>query len=239
MMVILKRMSLLILLSLVFYSTSSAQQLIAKSTKNFKVHYGVTGGVGVSTFLENSNAQALPFVPEGYTSYSTMYAPRPEAQLGLFMELESKKRLAIQTSITYAMRAIPKPVFSGGAAANNSYNSIYLNGLSFSGILFIKATEKFRFGLGFEVTKFFMTNQLQDGIYSDYAQQYDLFRGVKTVVAYKLNPRTEMNIYAMVGNQLMEKMQVDNISVGATLTYRLYGREYKIEKEVYKIDYVK
>jgi len=238
-MAILKRMSLLILLTLGFYSTSSAQQLIGKSNKNFKVHFGLTGGVGISTFLENSNVEALPFVPEGYTSYSTMYAPRPEAQLGLFMELEGKKRVAFQTSITYTMRSIPKPVFSATPTTDKSYNSIYLNGLSFSGVLFIKASDKFRFGLGFEITKFFMTKKLKKGIYKDYAQQYDLFRGLKTVVAYKLNPRTELNIYGMIGNQLMKKMQVDNFSVGATVTYRLYGREYKIQKEVYKLDYAK
>jgi hypothetical protein len=223
------------------YATTQAQQLISKSEKSWKIHWGVTGGAGVSNFLENSSTQ-IQTPPEGFDDYTVKYAPRPEVTLGLFTEFESQcKFLSFRTSINYMMRSIPEPTFYsyGSAAIENPYKSIYLNGLYVDGILFFKPLDKVKFGLGFDLAQFFMTNQIKEGQNSEYAQNYVSYRGLKTVISYNINARTDLNMYVSVGNSTKEKMQVDNVSGGITIAYKVKGREYKIKKEVYSIDYVK
>lgn len=223
------------------YATTQAQQLISKSEKSWKIHWGVTGGAGVSNFLENSRPQ-LESMPEGMDAFTVKYAPRPEVTLGLFTEFEPQcKFFSFRTSINYMMRSIPEPTFHSylSSIVENPYKSIYLNGLYVDGILFFKPLEKVKFGLGFDLAHFFMTNQIKEGQNSEYAQNFVSYRGLKTVVSYNIDARTDLSMYVSVGNSMMDKMQVDNISGGVTMAYKLKGREYKVKKEVYSIDYVK
>lgn len=223
------------------YATTQAQQLISKSEKSWKIHWGVTGGAGVSNFLQNATPQ-LQSTPERMDDYRVKYAPRPEITLGVFTEFEPNcKFFSYRTSVNYMMRSIPEPTFYSylSSTINNPYQSIYLNGLYVDGILFFKPLEKVKFGLGFDLAHFFLTNQIKEGQNGEYAQNYVSYRGLKTVVSYSLNARTDLNMYVSVGNSLTDKMQVDNISGGATIAYKIRGKEYKIKKEIYSIDYVK
>ena len=146
------------------YTTTQAQELVSKSEKSWKIHWGVTGGAGVSNFLENARPQ-LKSMPEGLDDYTLRYAPRPEVTLGLFTELEVGKLFSFRTSINYMMRSIPEPTFHSylSSTVENPYKSIYLNGLYVDGILFFKPLEKVKFGLGFDLARFFMTKQLKEG----------------------------------------------------------------------------
>ena len=223
------------------YATTQAQQLISESEKSWKIHWGVTGGTGVSNFLENSSPK-LKSLPEGFDAYTVKYAPRPEVTLGLFTEFESEcKFLSFRTSINYMMRSIPEPTFQSylSSTVQNPYQSIYLNGLYVDGVLFFKPLDKVKFGLGFDLANFFMTNQIKEGQNSEYAQSFVSYRGLKTVVSYNINARTDLNMYVSVGNSAMGEMQVDHISGGVTVAYKVKGREFKMKKEIYTIDYVK
>ena len=229
------------LLFLGTYTITQAQELLSKSEKSWKIHWGVTGGAGISNFLENGRPQ-LQSLPEGFDNYTIRYAPRPEVTLGLFTELESQcKFLSFRTSINYMMRAIPEPTFHSylSSIVENPYKSIYLNGIYADGILFFKPIEKMKFGLGFDIANFFMTKKIKEGQNSEYAANYTSYFGLKTVVSYNINTRTDLSMYVSVGNSSMGEMQVDNISGGVTIAHKMKGREYKIKKEVYKIDYVK
>lgn len=237
-----KTMKKIFLLVFVFglsYNTTQAQQLIYQCEKNWKMHWGVTGGVGVSNFLENSISLTNVSIPESYSSYAVMYAPRPEANLGFFTEIE-KGRFSFQTTFTYQMRAMPAPVFiSGNNDPGNTYQSLYMNGLSLGGVLFFKPVDKFKFGIGFDLAHFFIPKELKESNYGSIAEGYKNARSLKTVIAYNLNPRTDINVYVAAVNNLTEKMQVDNIAAGVTITYKLCGTEVKVKKEVYKLDYTK
>lgn len=229
------------LLFLGTYTTTQAQQLISKSEKSWKIHWGVTGGAGVSNFLENARPQ-MQSTPENLDDYTVRYAPRPEVTLGVFTEFEPAcKFFSFRTSMNYMMRSIPEPTFYSYLNANveNPYKSIYLNGFYVDGILFFKPLEKVKFGLGFDLASFFMTKQIKEGQNSEYAQNYVSYRGLKTVIAYNINARTDLSMYVSVGNSLTDKMQVDNISGGVTVAYKVKGKEYKVKKEVYSVDYAK
>lgn len=229
------------LLFLGMYGTTQAQQLISKSEKSWKIHWGVTGGAGVSNFLQNASPQ-MQSTPEDMDDYTVKYAPRPEVTLGVFTEFEPEcKFFSFRTGINYMMRSIPEPTFHSylSSTVENPYQSIYLNGLYVDGILFFKPLEKVKFGLGFDLAHFFMTEQIKEGQNSEYAQNYVSYRGIKTVVSYNVNPRMDLNMYVSVGNSLTEKMQVDNISGGVTVAYKLKGKEFKIKKEIYTVDYAK
>lgn len=230
-----------ILLFLGIYTTTQAQQLLSKSEKSWKIHWGVTGGTGVSNFLANSKPE-LESLPEGFDAYTIRTGPRPEVSLGLFTELESQcKFLSYRTSINYMMRAIPKPTFHSylSSIVENPYQSIYLNGIYADGILFFKPVDKVKFGLGFDVAKFFKTKKIKEGQNAEYVDNYTSYFGLKTVISYNINTRTDLSMYVSVGNNSMGEMQVDNISGGVTIAHKMKGREYKIKKEVYKIEYVK
>lgn len=241
-MTTIKKAVLFAFLLLGTYGTTQAQQLISKSEKSWKMHWGVTGGAGVSNFLESAVAENIQSTPEGYEAYNVMYAPRPEITVGLFTEFEPDcKFFSFRTSINYMMRSIPKPTFLTNATStvSNSYQSIYLNGFYVDGVWFFKPLENVKFGIGFDLAQFFMTKQLKEGVHADYVEKYLFYRGLKTVVSYAVNPRMDVNMYVSVGNSMTDKMQVDNISGGATIAYKLKGREYKIKKEVYNLDYTK
>jgi len=238
-MTTIKRSIFFLFLFLGMYETTQAQQLISKSEKSWKVHWGVTGGAGVSNFLENARPQ-IQSTPEEMDDYRVRYAPRPEIILGVFTEIEPEcKFFSFRTSINYMMRSIPKPTFYSylSSTVENPYKSIHLNGLYVDGILFFKPLEKVKFGLGFDLAHFFMTKQIKEGQNAEYAQNYVSYRGLKTVIAYNINARTDVSMYVSVGNSLMDKMQVDNISGGVTVAYKVKGKEFKIKKEIYSIDY--
>ena len=105
-------MKLLLVLMIIFSSQSDihSQQLIKTIKKNWKIHTGVFGGVGVSNFLQSS-ASPIMTPPEGYTNTSLLYAPRPEARIGVFSEIESSCKFSFRIGAAYMMRAIPKPSF--------------------------------------------------------------------------------------------------------------------------------
>lgn len=238
-MTTMKKMFLLVVLLSLSYGTTNAQQLIYKTEKNWKMHFGVVGGVGISNSLENSVSNQTLFTPEGYDSYSVMYAPRPEVNLGLFSEIE-KGKFSFQTTLTYTMRSTPAPVFTlGGSDPGNTYQSLYLNGVTAGGVLFFKPVDKFKFGIGFDCSHFFIPKELKESTYGNYAEGYKSSRSLKTVVGYSVSPRMDINVYVAAVNTLTEKLQVDNITAGATITYKLCGTEVKIKKEVYKLDYSK
>ncbi len=222
------------------YGTTQAQQLIHESEKSWKIHWGVTGGAGLSNFLQNSRPQ-LESMPEGMDAFTVKYAPRPEVMVGFFTETEMGKLFSFRSSFNYMMRAIPEPTFHSylSSVVENPYKSIYLNGLYIDGIVFFKPLEKVKFGLGFDYAHFFMTEKIEAGQNAEYAENYVSYRGLKTVVAYNIDARTDVSMYVSVGNNMMDKMQVDNISGGVTIAYKVIGREFKIKKEIYTIDYVK
>jgi len=237
MVIQIQKISLLFCCMLFFISNTSAQQLISKSNKQWKIHFGVMGGIGVSNFLQNAHTNAVDFLPEGSDQYEVMYAPRPEATIGIFSELETKCKFSFQTNLAYTMRAIPKPNF--GTNAIKAYESLYMNGLTVGGIIFFKPVNKLKVGLGFDFTQFLITKDLAEGRYGNYATQYRASKNIKAVVSYSVSPRADIQVYVAAENSLKSKLQVDNINAGATLAYKLVGREIKLQKEVYKIDYNK
>lgn len=233
---LIKKITLIALVLLGIHSTIDAQQLIHQSEKSWRIHHGLIGGAGLSNALPNSIKQQQSY-PEGQSKAVFLFAPRPEVNVGLFSEIE-KGKLSFQTSLTYTMRSIPAPVFiNAGVHATNTYQSLYLNGLTLGGVFFVKPVPKVKIGLGFDMTHFFMTKELKEGDYSDYALQYTNSRSIKTVVAYSVDPRTDVNFYVAAVNTRIDKMQIDNITAGIAVTYKLCGKEIKIQKEVYKLDY--
>ena len=237
MVIKIQKIGLLVCCMLWMATSISAQQLISKSEKEWKVHFGVMGGAGVSNFLQNAHTNAANFVPETANQYQVMYAPRPEATIGIFSELETKCKFSFQTNLAYTMRAIPKPNF--GPNAEKAYESLYLNGLTVGGIVFFKPTSKLKVGLGFDFTDFLITKELGEGRYGNYATQYRSSKNIKTVIAYSVSPRADLQFYVAAENSLESKLQVDNINAGATLAYKVYGREIKMQKQIYKVDYNK
>lgn len=237
MVIKIQKIGLLLCCMLFTLSSISAQQLIRKTEKQWKVHFGVMGGVGVSNFLQNAHTNATEFLPEGSDQYEVMYAPRPEATIGIFSELETKCKFSFQTNLAYTMRAIPKPSF--GTNAVKAYESLYMNGLTVGGIIFFKPVNKLKVGFGFDFTQFLITKELEEGRYGNYATQYRASKNIKTVVSYSVSPRADIQVYVAAENSLKSKMQVDNINAGATLAYKLVGREIKMQKQVYKVDYNK
>ena len=240
MMTTLKKAGFFILLLLGSYSTLNAQQLLSKTSKTWKVHWGVTGGAGMSTYLQNALPENAHFLPEGMAVYSVLYAPRPEVNLGVFTEFEFKSKFMLRMSLTYAMRAIPKPVYltPSNPTVANQYQSIYLNGAGADLIFFYQPIKKMKFGMGFDMAHYFMTKKFRQGNYGAYAHHFMGYHGLKTVVAYNINPRMDISMYVSGGSSSMNKLfQFDNFNVGTTFTCKLKGKEYKIQKEIYKVDY--
>lgn len=251
---------LLFVIGLLFivYNTTQAQTLIRESSrtkeikKSWKMEWGILTGMGVSNILRPDKEPTLS-MPEGMSTYRVMYAARPEAEIGVFGEIgKTKSIFSFQAHFSYTMRAVPEPVFYNYANdIKEVYKSTYLNGGTF-GILFcFKPVEKFKIGVGFDVTNFLITQDVEDSNIGEYTEFYSSSSGFKLVLSYKVSPRVDLNVYGRVGrindfDMNMGKFpKPDDISAGMTVGYRICGKEirYKAkieeEKKVYKLDYTK
>ena len=138
------------------------------------------------------------------------------------------------------MRSTPAPVFNSSASvADNTYQSLYFNGLSLSGLWFFKPVDKFKVGLGFDYVHFFNNKLLKESNYGAYASDHMTSAGIRTELVYSKDSRTDFALTVSAANTQMKKIQIDNISVAATVYYKLCGKEIKIKKEIYKLDYSK
>lgn len=231
---LLKNSLLIGFLLLITASFTQAQQLIDRSEKTYLFHWGVTGSTGLSSQLQSAVAQHPNAIPEQNATLNVRYGPRPDITLGVFSEHEVEgKPWAFRSSVVYNLRSIPRLDFQNQSGAG----SIFLNGLAFDGIFFFKPSEKIMVGLGLDYAHFFLTKKIKESDNADYVEGLQSYRGMKVVVAYHLNNRTDLNIYGAFGNSLDSKMQIDNVGGGLSLTHKIAGRKMKITKEKYTIDY--
>lgn len=216
----------------------TAQTLVHQSEKSWKIHFGVQGAAGLSTYFNNlTNDFEMP-VPETASSFELNYAPRPEVLFGVFTELEFSDKFSYRTTLSYMMRAIPAPVFlNNTASAVNTYHSIYSSGLAVSGTWFFKPVQKFKVGLGYDYVHFVNEKFLKDTKYATFSNAFSASRGLRTEFVYSSNTRTEYALTVTAGNSNFNKLQVDNLTIAATIYHRLCGKMIKVKKEVYKLNY--
>jgi hypothetical protein len=240
----------------IVYNSGQAQTLIRESSRtkeikrSWKVEWGILTGAGVSNILRPDTERMLD-VPEGADTYRVMYAPRPEASLGFFGEIgKTKSIFSIQAHLSYTMRAMPKPVFyNNGDDIKEVYKSTYLNGATVGLLFCFKPVDRFKIGVGFDVTNFLITDNVENSDIGEYTNLYSSSAGLKLVFSYKVSPRVDVNVYSRVGRLTDVDVKggngitPDDISAGMTVGYRLFGKEirYKVkveeEKKVYKLDY--
>jgi hypothetical protein len=246
-------------LFIVYTTTTQAQTLIKENSRtkeietNWKMEWGILTGMGVSNVLRPDKEPTIS-MPEGINTYRVMYAARPEAEIGFFGEIgKTKSFFSLQAHCSYTMRAVPEPVFYNYSNSNikEVYKSTYLNGGTFGLLFCFKPVEKFKIGVGFDVTNFLITQDVEDSNIGEYTEFYSSSTGFKLVFAYKVSPRIDLNAYGRLGKlndfdiKTGKDMRPDDISAGMTISYRLCGKEirYKAkleeEKKVYKLDYTK
>lgn len=256
-----KNSSVLFMIGLFFFivQTTEAQTLIRERSntkeikKSWKMEWGILTGMGVSNVLRPDQEPKLT-MPEGVNAYKVMYAPRPEAEIGIFGEIgKTKSIFSVMAHFSYTMRAVPEPVFyNQGDNVQEAYKSTYLNGAT-GGILFcFKPVEKFKIGIGVDMVNFMWTKAIEESNIGEYTENYTSSAGLKMMLSYKVSPRVDLNVYGRLGRingsgfDVMEKsMKPDEVSAGMTVAYRIGGKEirYKAkieeEKKVYKLDYTK
>lgn len=234
-MIITIKNSLLIAgLWLLAISLSNAQKLIDRTEGTYLMHWGITGSTGLSSQLQAAVAQHPNAIPDASSTINVRYGPRPDITLGFFTEHEVKgKPWAFRSSLVYNLRGIPRLDFQNESGAG----SIFLNGLALDGILFFKPTGKIMVGAGFDIAQFFLTKQIKESDNADYVAGLQSYRGFKVVFAYHLSNRTDLNIYGAFGNSLDNKVQIDNVGGGLSITHKIAGRKIKMVKEKYTINY--
>lgn len=257
---ILRDSKLLFIIGLLFvvYNTTQAQKTLIRETNNthsidksWKVEWGILAGVGISNVLKPNENPTLS-MSEGVSTYRVMYAPRPEAEVGIFGEIgKTKSFFSIQAHFTYTMRAVPQPVFYAlNQDIKEVYKSTYLNGLTGGLLFFFKPVDKFKIGVGFDATNFLITQDISDSNIGEYTELYSTAVGLKAVFSYQVSPRVDINVYGRlgkinVGDDFFKEMAPNDISAGMAIGYRLCGKEihYKSktdeEKKVYRLDYTK
>ncbi len=254
----LKMMSVLVLIAFCSFQAEAQVQktLIQETNKNincekkWKIEWGVIGSAGVSNVLKPNEPriESMYGSETAPTSYSILYAPRPEAELGFFGEISKVNSIfSFQSRITYTMRAIPQPVFSGSSTVPaQEYKSTYLNGLTMGGTFFINPVSKFKIGLGLEATGFLITKEIADSEHGEYTESFKSVMGLRMVLGYQISPRMDMNVYGSISNSHKENSmnyEPDNVSAGIMMLYRISGKEihvkrtFKEKKEVYKLVY--
>lgn len=240
----------------IVYGTTQAQTLIKESSRtkemktSWKMEWGILTGMGVSNVLKPDNEPVIS-MSEGINTYRVMYAARPEAEIGLFGEIgKTKSIFSFQAHFSYTMRAVPEPVFYNYSNdIKEVYKSTYLNGGTFGLLFCIKPVDKFKVGIGFDMTNFFITGDVEESNIGEYTELYSSSTGLKLVLSYKVSPRVDLNVYGRLGRindfdmNMGKDFRPDDISAGMTIGYRLFGKEirYKAkveeEKKVYKLDY--
>lgn len=232
-------------------NTMQAQTLIREKSntkkieKSWKIELGLLTGMGVSNILR-PNTEPIIEMPEGMSTYRVKYAPRPEAQLGLFAEMgKSNSIYSFQVHLSYTMRALPKPVFYNYSNdIKEVYKSTYLNGGT-AGILFcIKPVDRFKIGVGLDFTSFLIFDDVENSDIGEYTNLHRSSAGLKVVFTYKVSPRVDVNVYSRLARTAGGGgVAPDDISAGMTVGYRLVGKEIKYKakleetKQVYKLDY--
>ena len=221
-----------------FIEIANAQKLVSKSSKSWEIHFGVFGGASASTYFNNFTNSFEVNIPETATTFEINHAPRPEVNLGVFAEFVFSPKFSYRTTVSYMMRSIPAPVFNNSISkASNTYQSIYSSGLAVSGTWFFKPSSRFKVGLGYDYVQFINDYFLKGGDYASYSQTFKASRGLRSEWVYSKDKRTDIALTVSVANTNMDKIQVDNLSVGATVYYRLCGKLIKLQKEVYQLDY--
>lgn len=257
-----KKSNLLFLLVFVLgtYSATQAQDktLIYEKEgektidKVWRTEFGIWGGAGVSNFFKPASNPAIA-IPEEYNNYSVMYAPRPEANVGVFTEIYKPNSIvSVQLFVGYTMRAIPKPVFyTAQNEPPQEYRSTYLNGLTGGAMVFFRpGKKKFRIGVGLDATQFLIFPDVKDSEIGEYTELYKGSYGFKTVVGYQVSPRMDLNIYGRLGMNAASFKNTENylptdVSAGVMMSYRLFGKEHHLKgkiqgkKEVYRLNYTK
>ncbi len=238
-------MLIFFLTGLFSYSAQAQQatQKLSEVNKKWRVHWGVYGGAGVANALGMSYFDYMDYYTMdengNYVAQDVqiLHAPRPEAKLGFSCEIEMPKIVSFQLGIGYMMRAVPKPsVGVNGQPAEKKYASTVLNGAHWNGTLFFRANNKIKFGLGFESAFMPLYRSGKMSSYDMYTESHTFSHGVTTVVSYSVNPRLSLNFYAMASTGMYD-LGFNNISAGMTVGYRIRGKEIRLKKEVYKLDY--
>ncbi|MDC0230759.1 hypothetical protein OAK19_02245 [Aureispira] len=232
----------LLFLILIIQSVSiNAQQLVHQSEKNWKLHFGFLGGATVASYMNNLINTEYDFLPEGKTDYEINYAPRPTVNLGVFSEVEFCEKFSHRMTVNYTMKAIPAPIFlnSNSSTNFNNYQSIFLNGLNVSGTLIFKPINKFKIGLGLNYSHFFINKDLANSNYGSYTNTLMTCKGIHLETIYSTGPRTDIALVVTAANSQVRKMQIDNIMIGVNVYHKICGKEVRIKKEIYKIDYSK
>jgi len=231
--------SLMLIAILVGYlqslSAQDTRQLISSTTKTFKVHWGIEGGISAN-YLFTDLIQDNYITEENSALYRISLAPRPEAQFGMFSEIEFK-RWSMRLFVGYMGKTVPKPydVLQGEEAR---YNLAYVNNFVHNFMFYYLPTGRTRIGLGWEHHMAYMGKKRMDGDLEGYWSSLNTMGGLRAEFGYQLNPRTHVNTFVVAGryNGFNSKV-VDNVSAGVTVSYRLKGKEYEIKKDIYKLNY--
>ena len=246
----------MIALLFITYNTIQAQTLIRetsntkKNEKSWKVEWGLLTGMGVSNVLR-PDVEARIALPESASTYRTMYAARPEAEIGFFGEIgKTSSIFSFQAHLSYTMRAVPEPVFYNNSSnVKEVYKSTYLNGGTIGALFCFKPVDRFKVGVGLDLTRFLILDDVVDSDIGEYTGFFKSSAGLKLVVSYQVSPRVDLNVYSRFGRlddfdaARSNGFSPDDISVGMTVAYRLLGKEIRYketiieEKQVYKLNY--
>lgn len=229
---------LFIFFLVIYGSAIQGQQLISSKEKSWKTHFGINAGFGISNYFENAIMNQVDFIPESKDMFTLEIAPRPEAHLGIFTEIEFAKKWSHRLSLNYTMRAIPAPVFHDlGTDPGNRYQQIYLNGLSLAGTWYYSIIDQFKIGLGVDHSHFLITKPLRQSDYGPYSQKFVMSGGFRTEFVWKKDARTDFMLIVSAQSGTQPKMQLDNISGLFMVSYKLIGKEIKLKKDIYRLDY--
>lgn len=221
-------------------TAQDSRQLLSSTTKTFKIHFGIEGGVGAN-YLFSDLTQNMYFIEKAEdnyvaANYKMRLAPRPEAQFGLFSEIEFK-RWDLKVYTGYLGQTVPKPIRTM-TASDVQYNLAYMHNFTANAMLYYKPSARIRVGLGLESHMGFVGEKRGNSELGEYWYGLSHFSGLRAEVGYQVNPRMHVNTYAMVGKYAaFTGAVVDNVSAGVTISYRLKGKEYEIKKDIYKINY--
>lgn len=216
-----------------------SRQLLSSTSKTFKVHFGIEGGIGANyLFSDRTQKTIMQGRPESsiVSKHKIYLAPRPDAQFGIFSEIEFK-RWDFKVYIGYLGKTVPKPV-EATTGNDAPYNLAYINNVVTNAMAYYKPSSRLRIGLGIETHTGFIGNKKLAGDFSNYWGSFAAFMGLRAEVGYQLNPRMHLNTYATIGKYGgVDGVVLGNASAGVTVSYRLKGKEYEIKKDIYRINY--
>lgn len=220
-------------------STTKDPDLIKSTTKEYKIHFGIEGGLGISQLLNKPDFSRNVFGENQLFNdqYGINLNPNAEGRFSVFLEYEAPSGWGIKTYAGYLGKGIPKlqELGSNGTAQRGTD---YMHHLITGVMFYTKPVGKVRFGLGIENHSGFLSPRSNTYLENMYKGALGNFTGLKAEVSYQINSRLSLNTYVMGGiHGTVSGKPLASVSGGMTLAYRLCGKKIKKKTDVYRINY--